>query len=93
MENDYRTRLAAIGDYASVQSCGCSKCNNNVLHINFYNMTMRLTKDYFKAYVEMLNEAMFKIDTTGEFRDSLEGIYHFYDFLGSPDEGTSENGC
>ncbi|MDC7125828.1 MAG: hypothetical protein PQJ46_09680 [Spirochaetales bacterium] len=90
MEKHNKTNLSEIGDFASVQSCGCCNCKNDVLHINFYNTTMRLTKEYFKAYVTMLNEAMFKIDENGEFREELEGIYNFYNFLGS-DEGQDEN--
>ena len=84
MESHNKTNLATIGDYASVQTCSC--CNNEIIHINFYNMTMRLTKECFSSYVKMLNEAMLKIDDSGEFKEALEGIYHFYNFIGSGDE-------
>lgn len=81
MAEHKRTNLSSIGDFASVQTCSC--CNDEVLHVNFYNMTIRLTKEYFRAYTSMLNEAMLRIDDTGEFKEELQGIYHFYSFLGN----------
>ncbi len=89
MSEHNRITLAGIGDIASVQTCSC--CNNEVIHINFYNTTIRLNKEHFRNYTAMLNEAMLKIDETGEFKEELAGIYHFYNFLGS-NEGVDNSG-
>jgi hypothetical protein len=79
---DYtRKNLASIGDIAAVQTCSC--CRDKILHINFYNTTLRMTKEHFRYYTAMLNEAMLMIDESGEILRELEGIYHFYSFFSS----------
>jgi hypothetical protein len=80
--------LSSIDNYASVNTCGC--CKNEVLHVNFYNTTVRMTKDNFKDYVTMLNEAMMKIDETGEFCETLGSMYRYFSYLQSCDSISEE---
>ena len=82
MEEHRRETLSSIGEFASVQTCSC--CDNAIVHVNFYNTTLRLTKEHFRVYTSMLNEAMLKIDSDGDFKQELEGLFHFYDFLARP---------
>ncbi len=79
MNKHEQITLSSVGDYASVNTCSC--CSNNIIHVNFYNSTLRLTREYFREYVTMLNDAMIKIDDTGEFCETLGSMSRFYSYL------------
>ncbi len=79
MEEGNKNVLASCKDYASVHTCEC--CNHEVIHINFYNLTMRLPRKQMKDFVGMLNAAMLKIDESGEFSQTMEGVFNFHNYL------------
>jgi hypothetical protein len=80
MENHQQIVLSSIENFASVNICGCGQCNSDVLHINYGNTTLRLTRRQCRRYVNMLNEALLSLDMDGEYRKNLEGLclYHKY---------------
>ncbi len=53
--------LAQTGGYSSVMTC--ISCNDGVLHVNFYDTSIRMHKDIFLDFVSMLNKAVKKIQT------------------------------
>ena len=80
MEDNSRHTLASLENFGSVQTCAC--CDHKIFHINFFNMSVRLKKEHFRCFVELLNDAMLKVDDQGEFTQRMEGMLQFYNYLG-----------
>lgn len=75
MEKSGTHKLAALGEYASVE---VSDDERSIVHIHFMNTSTRMCIGQFERYILMLNEAMMKLNKNSEYYYNIQTLFKFY---------------